>query len=101
MKYKVTYILQKEVSVIVDIKDKELNREFKRLGEIHSDSDFNGVSDPRWKIEEKGYEEFSCGEHYDEGDEDIINRSIMRFNGYEYTKNEFDTIAAFVGSDIN
>lgn len=47
MKYKVTYILQKEVSVIVDIKDKELNREFKRLGEIHSDSDFNGVSDPR------------------------------------------------------
>lgn len=56
MKYKVTYILQKEVSVIVDIKDKELNREFERLGEIHSDSDFNGVSDPRWKIEEKGYE---------------------------------------------
>ena len=56
MKYKVTYILQKEVSVIVDIKDKELNREFKRLGEIHSDSDFNGVSDPRWKIEEKGYD---------------------------------------------
>ncbi len=80
MKYKVTYILRKEVSVIVDIKDKELNREFKKLGEIHSDSDFNGASDPRWKIEEKGYEEFSCGEHYDEGDEDIINRSIMRFN---------------------
>lgn len=80
MKYKVTYILQKEVSVIVDIKDKELNREFERLGEIRSDSDFNGVSDPRWKIEEKGYEEFSCGEHYDEEDEYIINRSIMRFN---------------------
>lgn len=55
MKYKVTYTLRKDVSVIVDIKDKELNREFERLGEIHSDSDFNGASDPRWKIEEKGY----------------------------------------------
>lgn len=26
---------------------------------------------------------------------------IIIINGYEYTKNEFDTIAAFVGSDIN
>ncbi len=26
---------------------------------------------------------------------------IIIINGYEYTKNEFDTIVAFVGSDIN
>ena len=66
MKYKVTYTLQREVSVIVDIKDKELNDEFKRLGEIKSDSDFNELYDPRWKIEEKAYEEFSGGEHYED-----------------------------------
>lgn len=29
-----------------------------------------------------------------------INEIII-INGYEYTKNEFDTITAFVGSDIN
>lgn len=79
MKYKVTYTLQREVSVIVDIKDKELNRDFKRLGEIHSNSDFNYPFDPRWKIEKKGYEEFSCGEHYEDGEEGIVNRSIIRF----------------------
>lgn len=80
MKYKVTYTLRKDVSVIVDIKDKELNKEFERLGEIHSDSDFNGASDPRWKIEEKGYKEFSCGGHYNERNGYIINRSIMRYS---------------------
>ena len=26
---------------------------------------------------------------------------IIIINGYEYTKDELDTIAAFVGSDIN
>ncbi len=26
---------------------------------------------------------------------------IIIINGYEYTKDEFDTIATFVGSDIN
>lgn len=79
MKYKVTYTLQREVSVIVDIKDKELNRDFKRLGEIHSNSDFNYPFDPRWEIEKKGYEEFSCGEHYEDGEEGIVNRYIIRF----------------------
>ncbi|RHO67737.1 hypothetical protein DW083_17335 [Parabacteroides sp. AF48-14] len=79
MKYKVTYTLQREVSVIVDIKDKELNDEFKRLGEIKSDSDFNELYDPRWKIEEKAYEEFSGGEHYEDGEEAIVDRSIIKF----------------------
>lgn len=31
----------------------------------------------------------------------IEMNEIIIINGYEYTKNEFDTIAAFVGSDIN
>ncbi len=26
---------------------------------------------------------------------------IIIINGYEYTRGEFDTVAAFVGSDIN
>jgi len=26
---------------------------------------------------------------------------LIIINGYEYTKDEFDTIATFVGSDIN
>ena len=66
MKYKVTYTLQREVTVIVDIKDKELNREFKKLGEIKSDADFKQY-DPRWTIEKEAYNEFSNknNKHYD------------------------------------
>ena len=76
MKYRVTYTFQKEVSVIVDIRDKKLNNEFAKLGEVHSDEDFKGASDPRWKIEEKAYEKYSGGGNYEEGDTDIIDRSI-------------------------
>lgn len=79
MKYKVTYTLQREVSVIVDIKDKELNKEFKRLGEIQTGADFNELYDPRWKIEEEAYKEFDGGEHYEDGEEAIVDRSIVRF----------------------
>ncbi|MCD7923653.1 MAG: hypothetical protein LUI85_02715 [Bacteroides sp.] len=75
MKYRVTYTFQHEVSVIVDIRDKKLNNEFAKLGEVHSDEDFKGASDPRWKIEEKAYEEYSGG-NCEEGDTTIIDRSI-------------------------
>lgn len=79
MKYKVTYTLQREVSVIVDIKDKKLNKEFKKLGKVQSDADFNKLYDPRWKIEEEAYKEFSGGEHYEDGEESIVDRSILKF----------------------
>lgn len=75
MKYRVTYTFQHEVSVIVDIRDKKLNNEFAKLGEVHSDEDFKGASDPRWKIEEKAYEEYTSGLS-EEGDTTIIDRSI-------------------------
>lgn len=71
--------IKKNYPQVQIIKDKELNRDFKRLGEIHSNSDFNYPFDPRWEIEKKGYEEFSCGEHYEDGEEGIVNRSIIRF----------------------
>lgn len=32
---------------------------------------------------------------------DIEMNEIIIINGYEYTNDEFDAIAAFVGSDIN
>ena len=55
MKYKVVYTLQKEVSVIVDIEDLELNKQFLELGNIKSDQDFVDEFDPRWKIENEGF----------------------------------------------
>lgn len=78
MKYKVTYTLQKEVSVIVDIKDKELNEEFNRLGDVKTSSDLTS-HDSRWEIEKAAYDEFLSGEHYEDGDENIIDRSIVWF----------------------
>lgn len=82
MKYKTTYILQKEVSVIVEINDNELNEEFKKLGKITSDSDFTGADDPRWKIEEESYELFnSCDESVEYSDnETIVDRRIDFFS---------------------
>ena len=64
--------------MVVDIKDKELNKEFKKLGEIKSDADLKQY-DPRWMIEKEAYNEFSVGEHYDDGEEEIVNRSIVEF----------------------
>ncbi|MCE9060029.1 hypothetical protein [Parabacteroides distasonis] len=75
MKYNVTYTLQREVSVIVDIKDKEINDQFKRLGDIKSDADF-GKSDPRWKIEERAFEDL-CRNELMPG-EGIVDRSISK-----------------------
>lgn len=71
--------MQKEVSVIVDIEHDALNEKFAELGEIKSDSDFEGEFDPRWKIEEKGYNQYNGGEIYEETDDAIIDRKIERF----------------------
>lgn len=78
MKYKVTYTEQREVSVIVDIDDKDLNEAFSRLGEINSDKDFNGSDDPRWGIEQVAYEAYSsCDESVEYGEfETIVDRKI-------------------------
>lgn len=77
MKYKVVYTLQKEVSVIIDIEDGELNEQFKALGNIKSDEDFIDEYDPRWKIENEAYEEYSSGDNVEESDCDtIVNRTI-------------------------
>lgn len=75
MKYNVTYTLQREVSVIVDIKDKGINDQFKRLGEIKSDVNFK-ESDPRWKIEESAFEVLCCNELMP--GEGIVDRSISQ-----------------------
>ena len=78
MKYKVVYTLQKEVSVIIDIEDGELNEQFKALGNIKSDEDFIDEYDPRWKIENEAYKEYSSGDSdEEESDSDtIVNRTI-------------------------
>lgn len=55
-----------------------------------------------------GYNYFNCNQC--NSNEDNLDKSarfslemneIIIINGYEYTKDEFDTIEAFVGSDIN
>ena len=82
MEYRVKYTLQKEVSVIIDIDDSELNEAFSQLGEINSDKDFNGSDDPRWGIEQVAYEAYSsCNETVEYGDfETIVDRSIEKLN---------------------
>lgn len=79
MKYKVVYTLQKEVSVIVEIEDLELNKQFLELGNIKSDQDFVDEFDPRWKIENQAYEEYTSGDSVEEeSDSDtIVNRTIV------------------------
>ena len=82
MKYEVVYTIQKEVRVLIDVKDKYLNAEFKKLGKIESDKDFKDNQDPRWSIEQIAYDEFSSGGtpdsvQYDDN-ETIVNRSINR-----------------------
>lgn len=79
MKYKITYTIQKEVSVIVEITDNDLNEQFDKLGAIKSDKDFQEL-DPRWKIEEIAYDAFSsCDESVEwDDDEQIVNRTIER-----------------------
>ena len=78
MKYKVVYTLQKEVSVIVDIEDLELNKQFLELGNIKSDQDFVDEFDPRWKIENEAYEDYTSGDSVEESDSDtIVNRTIV------------------------
>ena len=78
MKYKVVYTLQKEVSVIVDIEDLELNKQFLELRNIKSDQDFVDEFDPRWKIENEAYEEYTSGDSVEESDSDtIVNRTIV------------------------
>ena len=57
------------------IKDKEINDQFKRLGEIKSDDNFKG-SDPRWKIEERAFEVLCCNELMP--GEGIFDRSISK-----------------------
>ena len=79
MKYKVVYTLQKEVSVIVDIEDLELNKQFLELGNIKSDQDFVDEFDPRWKIENEAYEEYTSGDSVEEESDcdTIVNRTIV------------------------
>lgn len=82
MKYEIVYTIQKEVKVIIDVKDKQINNAFKKLGEIKTDDDFTDENDPRWEIEQVAYNEFSSGgtfesvQHSDQ--ETIVNRSICR-----------------------
>ena len=75
MKYEIKYTLQKEVTVTIDVADKELNKQFDELGEITSDKDFKNEYDPRWKIEEIAYGYYSSGG--DNVDEDIDNEAIV------------------------
>lgn len=79
MKYKVTYTMQREVSVLVEIEDKDLNNDFDTLGEIKSDDDFIDESDSRWKIEESAYNEYSSGKIHEECEDTIVNRTITKY----------------------
>jgi len=77
MKYKVSYTLQRDVFVEVDITDNEVNEAFTRLGEVKSNEDFTGDFDLRRKIEEASFEEFSAGNYDEDPDaEMIVDRSI-------------------------
>lgn len=78
MKYEIKYTLHKEVNVIIDVNDNELNRQFKELGEITCDNDFVNASDPRWKMEKIAYDDFrSCSDNVDySGDETIVDVTI-------------------------
>jgi hypothetical protein len=80
MKYQVTYTEERKIVVEFEINDEGLNQEFLTLGNIKTDSDFKGESDPRWKVENIAYEAtYGCGESLsiDYGDwESITNRSI-------------------------
>lgn len=79
MKYRVTWTEQREVSVIVDIDNEEINKSFGELGPVENDNDFI-EDDPRWGIEEKAYDMYtSCDDSVEYSDfETIVNRSIVR-----------------------
>ena len=79
MKYLVEFTLQREVSVVVDVNDNEINSEFERLGEIQNDKDFVDEFDLRWEIEQTGYDKLSSCEIYKESEFDmIVSRKIIK-----------------------
>ena len=81
MRYEVKYIMQKEVTVTIEVNDAVLNQRFEELGEITSDQDFKDSYDPRWDIEQIAFESFSLGGDNvldDIDNEAIINRTIKR-----------------------
>lgn len=83
MKYEVKYTLQREIIVTIEVADNELNGQFDKLGEITSDKDFNNEFDPRWKIEQIAYDDFSSYNDNvveDVDNEAIVNRAIRRVN---------------------
>lgn len=77
MKYKVTFTIQKEVSVIIDISDEKINKSFTELGVINSNSDFIDEYDDRWEIEQLGYEAYSSvDDSLEETEEEIVDRTV-------------------------
>lgn len=79
MKIKVTYLGQRKVSVVVDVQDADLIKEFKKLGDWKSDSEIES-SDPRWKIEELAYDKLQGGDIYeDDCFETIVDRKMEVF----------------------
>ena len=80
MKIKVTYLEQREVSVIVNVKDGDLIKEYKRLGDWKFGEKTEDC-DPRWQIEELAYQKLTGGEiHEDDCFLTIIDRKMEIFN---------------------
>lgn len=75
MRLQVSFIMQKNYDVEIEISDPEIIEAFEEQGIIECDDDFKDEFDKRWKAEQLAFDKYIHG-GADEGEEFIVDRNI-------------------------
>lgn len=75
MRLQVSFTMQKNYEVEIEVSDPEIIESFKDHGNITCDDDFKDEFDKRWKAEQLAFNKYIHGDS-EEGEETIVDRNI-------------------------